>query len=260
MYDAVTASNIPGGATMVAGYDDGRYVNVAEMAARFPRARVVTITVFASDDEGMVLDVERGDASPEEAPGWAARRRARGFDPSVYCSTDTWPAVRAAFAAAGVAEPHWWIAGWDGDPAIPPGAVAKQYGNQGPYDISSVADYWPGVDPVPTPPSHPQEETDMPQFTIDPGQKDAGVTFARGRYSTVGFFCDNTFTGGPADPGAQLRVVLWATGTAPVVRAVAVSNKDSGQAVVSFPLPASTHSVTVSREDGGRYRVFAEVS
>jgi len=150
MYDAVTAANIPAGARMVAGYIDR--IKLAPWSAadwaRFPGAVKVTIVKKASTDDGHVLDVEVGDATPGEAPGWVRMRRAAGADPTVYCNTSTWPAVRAAFAKAGVAEPHYWIARYDGDPAIPAGAVAKQYrGNVPPgYDVSSVADYWPGVD------------------------------------------------------------------------------------------------------------------
>lgn len=154
MYDAVTAANIPADAGMVAGYID-RIVLAPWTAAdwaRFPSAVKVTIVKKASTPDGHVLDVERGDATPAEAPGWVQMRRAAGADPTVYCSLSDWPAVRAAFAAARVAEPHYWIAHYDGDPAIPAGAVAKQYrGDVAPgIDVSSVVDYWPGVDPVPT--------------------------------------------------------------------------------------------------------------
>ena len=45
----------------------------------------------------------------------------------MYCSLSTWPAVRSAFSSAGVDEPHYWIAHYDGDPTIPDGAIAKQY-------------------------------------------------------------------------------------------------------------------------------------
>ncbi|WP_051943069.1 glycoside hydrolase family 25 domain-containing protein [Streptacidiphilus rugosus] len=153
MYDAVTAANVPAGATLVAGYGDGYYANVAAFRSRFPHATIVEIAVSSSHDIGVVLDVETGDATPEEAPGWVRARRAAGVDPTVYCNSSTWPEVRAAFRAQGVAEPHWWIAQYDGDPTIFPGAVAKQYADPGPYDLSSVADYWPGVDP---------QEDDMP--------------------------------------------------------------------------------------------------
>jgi murein L,D-transpeptidase YcbB/YkuD len=71
-------------------------------------------------------------------------------DPTVYCSLSAWPTVRAAFAAAHVAEPHWWIAAYPGNgPNLYPGSIAHQYANPGLVDISVVADHWPGVDTAP---------------------------------------------------------------------------------------------------------------
>jgi hypothetical protein len=156
MQDAVTPAHIdPAAVDLVAGYINGRYAWTAADWARFPNAVHVEISVFASDTRGHVLDVEPGDATPAESVGWVKARRAAGADPSVYCNLAAWPAVRAAFEGAGVPEPHYWIAHYDGDPAIPAGAVAKQYlGDVAPgIDISSVADHWPGVDP---------QEADMP--------------------------------------------------------------------------------------------------
>lgn len=151
LYDAVTPANIPASAQMVAGYVDGRYAWRASDWARFPNAVKVRIAVFASTDDGHVLDVEPGDATPAQAVGWVQRRRAAGVDPTVYCGLSTsgysWAQVRAAFQAAGVAEPHYWVAAYPGiGPALYPGSVAHQYANPGPYDLSVVADYWPGVD------------------------------------------------------------------------------------------------------------------
>ena len=147
MYDSVTASNIPTTAQMVAGYIDGRYAWSLADWARFPNSVKVRIAVFSSTNGGHVLDVEPGCSTPASAPGWVLRRRAAGVDPTVYCNTATWPTVRAAFAAQGVPEPHWWIAAYPGiGPVLYPGSVAHQYADPGPYDLSVVADFWPGVD------------------------------------------------------------------------------------------------------------------
>jgi hypothetical protein len=131
------------------------------MQARFPHATVVSVSVTAGFDGGTVLDVESGDASAAQAPGWVLMRRRAGVDPSVYCDASTWPAVQQAFADAGVTPPHYWIASYDGDPTIPAGAVAKQYASNDYYDTSSVSSYWPGVDPAPTPPSPPTPPEDI---------------------------------------------------------------------------------------------------
>ncbi len=66
MYDAVTPKRIPSDASMVAGYADGRFANLTEMAQRFPHAKRVSIAVHPTT-RAQVLDVEPGCSSPEEA-------------------------------------------------------------------------------------------------------------------------------------------------------------------------------------------------
>lgn len=157
MYDSVNPHGIPGDAKMVAGYVDGLYANTHTLQRLFPNAVVVRIAVSSHTNDGHVLDVEQGDATPAEAVHWVTLRRNAGADPSVYCSADVWPQVRKAFQDAHVAEPHYWIAQWDGKASLPQGAVAKQYMNGEHFDTSVVADHWDGVDahnnprPVPSP-------------------------------------------------------------------------------------------------------------
>ena len=155
MYDGVTSSSVPAvGEPLVAGYTDGLFANLPALKKRFPHARIVGIAVTASyhGADAHVLDVEAGDATPAQAPGWVTAQRKLGVDPTVYCNTSTWPQVKAAFTAARVAQPHYWIAHYGVAPTIPAGAVALQYRNTSGYDESVVADYWPGVDPKPVPP------------------------------------------------------------------------------------------------------------
>lgn len=155
MYDGVDASRLPADAQLVGGYVDGLYAWSAADWARFPNSVKVRIACFRDTDDGEVLDVERGNATPAESVDWALMRRDAGVDPTVYCNQmdpDTgWPAVRAAFQARGVAEPHYWVAHYDGTETIPPGAIAKQHTNdeRAGWDLSVVADHWPGIDPSP---------------------------------------------------------------------------------------------------------------
>lgn len=154
MYDAVTARNIPADARMVAGYIDKIKLEPWSAAdwARFPNAVKVTIVKKASTNAGHVLDVEPGDARPDEAPGWVRMRRAAGANPTIYCNRSTWPTVQAEFKRQGVAQPHYWIAHYNGVVELPVlngiTAVAKQYAGDVPggYDLNCVADFWPGVD------------------------------------------------------------------------------------------------------------------
>jgi hypothetical protein len=158
LYDSVTARDIPSFAQMVAGYVSGPYAWSPADWALFPNAVKVRIATEANVHDGHVLDVETGDATPAQAPEWVVARRAAGVDPTVYCSLSAWPAVRQAFAAQRVPEPHYWIAAYDNVTDIPAGAVAHQYidppGSGGHFDLSVVADYWPGVDA-------PQGDDDM---------------------------------------------------------------------------------------------------
>lgn len=148
MYDSTGAARIPAGVAMVAGYIDGNYKWSEADWALFPKAVKVRIAVLPSTLDGHVLDVEHGDAAPDHAPVWVSRRRQAGADPSVYCNLSTWPAVAQAFRLSGIAAPHYWIARWGHSEIIPPGAIALQYRAVGPYDLSIVANYWPGVDQV----------------------------------------------------------------------------------------------------------------
>lgn len=156
MYDGITASRLPTSAQLVAGYVDGLYAWSAADWARFPNGVKVRIACFASTDDGVVLDCEPGNCTPAQSVDWVLMRRRAGVDPTVYCNeldpVAGWPAVRAAFRARGVPEPHYWVANYSvnqGSPQIPAGAVALQYADKGAYDLSVVADYWPGVDPAP---------------------------------------------------------------------------------------------------------------
>lgn len=148
MYDAVTVANLPPGGDLYAGYIDGRYANVDTIRARFPTARVVVISVVGGTPAD-VLDVEAGDVKPAGAPQWVTWMRSLGRTPTIYCPRSLWTACIFQFNVQGVEWPNWWIAQYDNDPTIPNGAVAKQYGGNrdGGYDISSVADHWPGIDP-----------------------------------------------------------------------------------------------------------------
>ena len=159
MYDALNPENIPQEAQMVASYIDGENAPAPGWENRFPNAVKVQIARLRATNAGHVLDIERGDASPSDAPVWVRARRSVGADPSVYTSAANVAAVRAAFQSAAEPEPHYWIADWNGQQTLIDGAVARQYAAVGPYDLSVVADFWPGVDAgaEPAPPPVPSQ-------------------------------------------------------------------------------------------------------
>lgn len=226
MYDGITAAALPANASMVAGYVDGHWPDANALSARFPRALVVRIATSAATNDGIVLDVENGDATPEEAVGWVLMRRGAGFDPSVYCGEPVWPQVRAAFSARDVPEPHWWVARYDDVAVLPAGAVAKQYKTTPAWDESVVADYWPGVD---SPPSPGFEEDEMSTTSVN-GR--AGLSWPQGTRHVV----QVTYDPAGGDPG--LRVVLALT-TGPLVQSWTLA-KGSGKGTLELGEHAAT--------------------
>lgn len=170
-YDAVTPENIPANASIVFGYDDGHYNNVARMAQLHPAATIIRICVDP-DDDGDVLDCEKGDATPAQCPAWAQRQRARGADPTVYSAETDYPAIQAAFHAAGVAEPHYGAANWDEDPTtIPAWASYKQFhgGMTVPYDTNACRPEWVAI-------FKPTEEDDVNLTDVIPNNAGHPVT------------------------------------------------------------------------------------
>jgi hypothetical protein len=168
MYDAINALSLPAGGDLYAGYVDGNWPSANAISQRFPHATVVRIATSSHTNDGVVGDGPPDNGSWPEWIGWVQRRRAAGVDPTMYCSLSQWPTGQAAFKAAGVADPHWWVAHYSPDATLPAGAVALQHTETAGFDISSVADYWPGVDPAPIPPAAAAvpEEDDMRIFRV----------------------------------------------------------------------------------------------
>src|SRR5947209_4017262 len=77
MYDSVDLTQIPADARYVAGYVNGQWPTYAAAVKRWPRARVMSISISAGHD-AECLDVEQGDAQPDEAAVWVFRQLVRG--------------------------------------------------------------------------------------------------------------------------------------------------------------------------------------
>jgi hypothetical protein len=96
-------------------YANGRY----RSALNYGKGRVYIDVTGGIPNGAMWLDVEKGDATVADVPGWL-EERARFGEGGIYCDRDTLPAVEQAAGD----RPHWlWIATLDGtvDIALPPG-------------------------------------------------------------------------------------------------------------------------------------------
>ena len=134
MFDSTTPDAIPANAAIVGGYVNGSYAWPAAAWARFPDAQQVRITVTADPALGNCLDVEKGDAAPDQAPGWIKARQAAGVKfVTIYCNRSTLPAVDAACAGLTY---YRWIATLDGTLYVPgftamAGPAAVQFAGSG---------------------------------------------------------------------------------------------------------------------------------
>jgi hypothetical protein len=173
MYDSVTPQAIPADAEMVAGYVNGHYAWTSADWDRFKNAVKVHITIMAVNEAG-VLDVETGDATPQQAPDWVKARLAAGLQrPTLYVNRSNAPAVLLECHNAGL-EPgrhFWlWLATLDGTQTTDlPAVVAIQ--DKGAAALRFNADSSVVFDPT----WHPSPLTDAERFAAI-GQLAAQIT------------------------------------------------------------------------------------
>lgn len=164
MYDGINSlaagiARVFPGLKRVAGYVDGRYAWSGREWGLFPDPVIrVGVAVRASTNAGDVLDVETGDAIPDQAHGWIAMRKAAGlYRPTIYCSLSVVPAVRAGTGSFVLGKDYdIWVAHYTGQPhQAYPGCAATQYESTANWDASIVHDTaWPHRKPpgAPAPP------------------------------------------------------------------------------------------------------------
>jgi hypothetical protein len=151
MRDSTNPYDIPlDGMDIVAGYIDGIYKWPAAGWTRFAGKKIARIACF-STTIAEILDVETGDATPQQAPPWAVLVRHQNIIPTIYCNRSNYLQIHREFVVQNVSQPLYWVATLDGTKWLLIGEViACQYAGQnqtgGHYDESIVADYWPGVD------------------------------------------------------------------------------------------------------------------
>jgi len=179
MYDSTTAGDCPADGDIYAGYVDGEWPDYGDMVQRFPGKRHARVSVNAFGPAADVLDVENGDATPDQAPGWVNRQRpANTTLPAVYCNRGNEDAVAAALQAAGIstAVVVLWLAtggdAYDGPwevrgyriVAVQDRTSAQTGGH---YDVSTVyADDWLPSAAASLPQFAPQDMGDIDMATL----------------------------------------------------------------------------------------------
>lgn len=218
IFDAVDVSALPINANIILGYIDGTETsdNYAQVRARFPFAKILTVTTTAQN-RADICDVEKGDATPEDA----AFGLKRGMFPTIYSSLSTKSALDEA--CAGLTW-NWFAADPTGVPHICEGSIATQYAwgslgqTNGNYDASLSVPNYPVAISEPTGSTIVQyrnEEDMIARNTAGKGYwcvRPSGATYA--------------FGGAPDLGPSQKFLTQWGIGTAliPVVGIV-----DDGQ-------------------------------
>lgn len=132
MFDSISVSEIPKNAEAVAGYVGGYWPTFEELVKRFPRAHKLSIAVNSHEDADC-LDVEKGDATPQDVPGWYMRQRLKGKKlPCFYASLSVMPEVVKELHDHGINRNavRLWVAHWTNEPHIPVGYDACQWTDQ----------------------------------------------------------------------------------------------------------------------------------
>lgn len=129
MYDSVDVGQIPNAPHAVAGYVNGNYANIDQIRKRFPRTRILEISVTGTEAH-QAYDIEKGDYNPEQAGELFESAKAAGiWRPCFYADLSNMPAVKASL------DPHLkersevrlWVAYYNGLADLPAGYDAHQF-------------------------------------------------------------------------------------------------------------------------------------
>jgi hypothetical protein len=129
IYDSVTPSSIPAGAK-AAVYSDGTYAASPAQVAGHPNT--LWIDTNGSNPKANVLDVEPGDATPQQAATWVQQKLTGTPNQTaiVYTYRAQWQATQQAISTLPQqmqSHVKWWIADPTGVPHIVPGSDATQW-------------------------------------------------------------------------------------------------------------------------------------
>lgn len=185
MYDSIDLSQFPANPQAVAGYVGGHWPTYNELVQKFPHAYHLSIAVQASQ-RARCLDVEPGDATPAQAPGWFETHadRSQGL-PVLYASASSIHQVVSAMAGAGIGRGEYllWSAHYNFHEHICspggcgyPAADATQWTDKAlghNLDQSACADYFFGPAPAPAPGPTPPSPEDI--VSISAALNDGGA-------------------------------------------------------------------------------------
>ncbi len=129
MYDVVEVDKVPvSNPEAVAGYVGGLYPTFNGLVAKYPHAKHLSIAVNAGE-RAQALDVEPGDATGSQAPGWLRDFYDHSGTPVFYGDEENLLAFEEALRNHGIHRWEYfvWKAHYTGVPHIEPGSDATQY-------------------------------------------------------------------------------------------------------------------------------------
>jgi hypothetical protein len=111
-YDDTNAALIPSDAVACSYYANGRYANLNAVRKQCPHAKLLPVIVIPGVipplkelvgwENGVQIDVERTDWTPQQAGTFAKACLSQGVSPHIYSSLSDVPAVVASLHAAGI--------------------------------------------------------------------------------------------------------------------------------------------------------------
>lgn len=160
MADSDEPLDIPAGKyPIVASYVGVGYGWSSAARAKHRASLQVDICVENIVTNAHVADVESGGLTPDQGAEYAVRKVAAGGHPVIYFSASRWDEIHAAMDRRGLAPGSFgvWVALWNQLQDLDPNWIAHQFADDAMigqhWDLSTVRDYWPGLDPLPRPPA-----------------------------------------------------------------------------------------------------------
>jgi hypothetical protein len=142
--DSVGVSSLQPGFAVYAGYAYGPFNNWSSLVARFPTSKLVSISpVVESSTPVACLDVEPGNATPADAPGFQRLAQAGITNKrTYYCSASDISAVVDALSNAGFSrnEYYIWSAHWIGLHICGPSTCGYPQADACQYDSNNAFD------------------------------------------------------------------------------------------------------------------------